>query len=161
MEKEEFARRMSQLRQAKGVSARDMSLSLGQSAGYINNIENGVNLPSMAMFFYICDYLEVTPEEFFSVELADPMRLKRLNQSLRRLTGHQLELLELLVQEMKKKRRTRPVLRFIISNNPVGRGPCAPPKPGCIRLSPPPRHPPGQYAAHPAASAPRWRERPS
>ena len=44
MEKEEFARRMSQLRQAKGVSARDMSLSLGQSAGYINNIENGVNL---------------------------------------------------------------------------------------------------------------------
>lgn len=89
---------MSQLRQAKGVSARDMSLSLGQSAGYINNIENGVNLPSMAMFFYICDYLEVTPEEFFSMELADPMRL---NQSLRRLTGHQLELLELLVQEMK------------------------------------------------------------
>ena len=86
MEKEQFARRMSQLRQAKGVSARDMSLSLGQSAGYINNIENGVNLPSMAMFFYICDYLEVTPEEFFSVELADPMRLKRLNQSLRRLT---------------------------------------------------------------------------
>ena len=64
MEKEEFARRMSQLRQAKGVSARDMSLSLGQSAGYINNSENGVNLPSMAMFFYICDYLEVTPEEF-------------------------------------------------------------------------------------------------
>lgn len=41
MEKKQFARRMSQLRQAKGVSARDMSLSLGQSAGYINNIENG------------------------------------------------------------------------------------------------------------------------
>ena len=38
MEKKQFARRMSQLRQAKGVSARDMSLSLGQSAGYINNI---------------------------------------------------------------------------------------------------------------------------
>lgn len=33
MEKEEFARRMSQLRQAKGVSARDMSLSLGQRPG--------------------------------------------------------------------------------------------------------------------------------
>ena len=29
------------------------------------------------------------------------LRLKRLNQSLRRLTGHQLELLVLLVQEMK------------------------------------------------------------
>ncbi len=65
MEKNQFARRMSQLRQAKGVSARDMSLSLGQSAGYINNIESGVNLPSMSMFFYICEYLGVTPEEFF------------------------------------------------------------------------------------------------
>ena len=39
MEKEQFALRLAQLRQAKGVSARDMSLSLGQSAGYINNIE--------------------------------------------------------------------------------------------------------------------------
>lgn len=70
--KEKFAQRVSQLRQAKGVSARDMSLSLGQSAGYINNIENGVNLPSMSMFFYICDYLGVTPEEFFAAELTDP-----------------------------------------------------------------------------------------
>ncbi len=31
-----FARRLSQLRIEKGVSARDMSLSLGQSASYIN-----------------------------------------------------------------------------------------------------------------------------
>ena len=79
MEKKQFARRMSQLRQAKGVSARDMSLSLGQSAGYINNIENGVNLPSMSTFFYICEYLGVTPEEFFAAELADPVRLLSLS----------------------------------------------------------------------------------
>ena len=101
MEKEEFARRVSQLRQAKGVSARDMSLSLGQSAGYINNIENGVNLPSMSMFFYICDYLGVTPEEVFAAELTDPVRLRTLTGSLRRLSSRQLELLAQLVQEMK------------------------------------------------------------
>ena len=35
-----FAKRLAQLRNQKGVSARDMSLSLGQGAGYINNIEN-------------------------------------------------------------------------------------------------------------------------
>ena len=92
MEKKQFAQRMSQLRQAKGVSARDMSLSLGQSAGYINNIENGVNLPSMSTFFYICEYLGVTP---------DPVRLLSLSKSLRRLSSRQLELLEQLVQEMK------------------------------------------------------------
>ncbi len=49
----------------KGVSARDMSLSLGQNAGYINNIENGHNFPSITVFFYICEYLGITPKEFF------------------------------------------------------------------------------------------------
>ena len=37
---EKFAERLAQLRMTKGVSARDMSLSIGQSTGYINNIEN-------------------------------------------------------------------------------------------------------------------------
>lgn len=50
MEKETFIKRLVELRMGKGVSARDMSLSLGQSAGYINNIESGVNYPSMAAF---------------------------------------------------------------------------------------------------------------
>ena len=68
MDKETFIKRLVVLRMSKGVSARDMSLSLGQSAGYINNIENGVNLPSMTMFFYICDYLNIAPKEFFDVD---------------------------------------------------------------------------------------------
>ena len=35
-----IAKRVSQLRMQKGVSARDMGLSLGQSESYINKIEN-------------------------------------------------------------------------------------------------------------------------
>ena len=35
------------LRVEKNISARDMSLSLGQSQSYINNIENKKALPSM------------------------------------------------------------------------------------------------------------------
>ena len=67
-----FAKRLAQLRNQKGVSARDMSLSLGQGAGYINNIENKNNLPSMTVFFYICTYLDVTPKEFFDFDNANP-----------------------------------------------------------------------------------------
>ena len=74
MEKEEFARRLTQLRINKGVSARDMSLSLGQSANYINAIENGVNYPSMTVFFYICEYFGITPSEFFDTENKNPIR---------------------------------------------------------------------------------------
>lgn len=65
MEKEDFVKRLTELRINKGVSARDMSLSIGQSAGYINNIKNGINLPSMITFFYICEYIGVEPKDFF------------------------------------------------------------------------------------------------
>ena len=62
---EGFPKRLAELRQEKGVSARDMSLSLGQSESYINKIENNYAMPSMQGFFYICEFLGVTPAEFF------------------------------------------------------------------------------------------------
>ena len=42
-----FYKRLAELRANKGVSARDMSLSIGQSAGYINALENRNGFPSM------------------------------------------------------------------------------------------------------------------
>ena len=68
MFEDEFAVRLSKLRIKKGVSARDMSLSIGQNAGYINNIETGKALPSMSGFFYICEYLGISPSEFFDTD---------------------------------------------------------------------------------------------
>ena len=61
-----FPSRLAELRIQRGVSARDMSLSLGQSESYINKIENKRTLPSMAGFIYICEYLGITPQEFFN-----------------------------------------------------------------------------------------------
>lgn len=68
MLEELFAQRLTQLRLEKNVSARDMSLSLGQSEAYINRIENKKMLPSMAVFFCICEYFDITPAEFFNFE---------------------------------------------------------------------------------------------
>lgn len=65
-------KRLAKLRTRKGVSARDMSLSLGQTNNYINNIENKKSLPSMPSFFYICEYLGITPQEFFDEGNANP-----------------------------------------------------------------------------------------
>lgn len=53
MYEEEFPIRLAKLRNQKGTSARDMSLSIGQNAGYINNIETGKALPSISSFFYM------------------------------------------------------------------------------------------------------------
>lgn len=45
--------RLAKLRTQKGVSARDMSLSIGQTPSYINNIGNGKALTSMSAFLYM------------------------------------------------------------------------------------------------------------
>lgn len=52
MLEQEFSERLTKLRLKKGVSARDMSLTLGQSESYINRIESQKMLPSMSVFFY-------------------------------------------------------------------------------------------------------------
>ena len=66
MYEEQFSKRLAELRTKKGVSARDMSLSIGQNPGYIRAIECGTTFPTMSNFFYICEYLNVTPQEFFN-----------------------------------------------------------------------------------------------
>lgn len=65
MEKEEVINRLIELRLNKGVSAREMSLSIGLGENYINTLENGEGLPNMTTFLIICDYFGITPQEFF------------------------------------------------------------------------------------------------
>ena len=97
----EFQERLAELRLQKDVSAREMSQSIGQSENYICNIENHHNLPSMSVFFYICDYLRITPQEFFDLESRDPNRLTEIIEKLKRLNPEQLALVSKLVDQMK------------------------------------------------------------
>ena len=73
-----FGMRLAELRLRRNVSAREMSISLGRGAGYINSIEGGHVLPSMVMLFEICDYLGVSPKEFF--EFTEP-EIKNYDES--------------------------------------------------------------------------------
>ncbi len=94
--------RLSELRTQKGVSARDMSLSLGQSPGYINKIENKKSLPSMTVFFYICDYFHINPKDFFDETLSNPAMLDELMSELKTLNGEQLSHILAIVKGLKK-----------------------------------------------------------
>ena len=99
---EKFAHRLNELRTHKGVSARDMSLSIGQNAGYINYIENGKSLPSMSGFFFICEYLEITPGEFFDERSENPEALRCLTENLKKLTSDQLHCISRIVEDLAK-----------------------------------------------------------
>jgi len=98
-----FPARLTQLRLKKGVSARDMSLSIGQNAGYIHSIESGKALPSMSVFFFICDYLGITPSEFFAFESSNPGKVDAIVRDLNRLTDAQLETIAALVHDLAQK----------------------------------------------------------
>ena len=98
-----FAERLSQLREAKQVSAREMSLSIGQNCSYINRIENKKAFPSMQCFFYICDYLQISPQEFFDDKTQSPHTLKELLEASKTLSPRQLELVTDIVLEFQKR----------------------------------------------------------
>lgn len=103
MGERDFSLRLAKLREKKGVSARDMSLSIGQNPGYINNIETGKSMPSLSGIFYICDYLGITPAEFFDVEADDPARLKEVVAGLKRLDTEQLESVAVIVKSLAQR----------------------------------------------------------
>ncbi len=100
MEEKDFALRLAQLREKKGVSARDMSLSIGQNPGYINNIESGKSLPSLSGILYICEYLGMTPSEFFDLESRNPTKIDAIVKDLKRLDDKQLDTIASLVNDL-------------------------------------------------------------
>ena len=103
MDEKDFSLRLARLREKKGVSARDMSLSIGQNPGYINNIESGKSMPSLTGIFYICEYLSITPSQFFDFETPNPTRISSIIEDLNCLNDEQLELISLLIKEIIKK----------------------------------------------------------
>lgn len=86
MFEEDFIKRLTELRLQKNISARDMSLSIGQNQNYINNIENGKAMPSMSAFFFICDYLKITPSEFFEIKTRNPEKMRNVMRDLQCLS---------------------------------------------------------------------------
>lgn len=80
-----FAKRLANLREQKGVSARAMSLDLGFTHNTINSIEIQRSFPQMLNFFYICEYLGITPQEFFEYTQEYPAEDKELLAEIKNL----------------------------------------------------------------------------
>ena len=95
-----FKDRLVELRLKKNVSARDMSLSMGQNPGYIYNIESGKALPSLTGFFYICEYLDITPQEFFDTDLEYPEQIRSIINDLKKLDERQLRNISEIVKDL-------------------------------------------------------------
>ncbi len=98
-----FAERIALLRNKKNVSAREMSLSIGQNGSYINRIENKLAFPSMQAFFYICEYFHITPGDFFDECNHNPEKVNIITDELKDLDDTQLDTVLAVVRGLKHK----------------------------------------------------------
>ena len=96
--------RISQLRTSQGISEYKMSLDLGHSKSYVQSISSGKALPSMSEFLYICEYLGVTPKEFFDGDVAEPQMIQQLVNYALHLSPDDLLLLVDLAKRLEAKK---------------------------------------------------------
>lgn len=104
MDKKFVQTRYATIRLAHNISARKLSLELGQSTEYINQIENGKNMPSLEGLFNFCDYFGITLGEFFEENYAYPIEYKKIIQELNKLDTLELkQIYDLIVLINSKK----------------------------------------------------------
>lgn len=94
--------RITELRLKKGIAENRMSLDLGHSRSYMQSISSGRALPSMTEFLAICDYLEVSPREFFNEESTNGYLLNKILQEIRDMEDQDLLLLLNIIKRFKR-----------------------------------------------------------
>ena len=97
----EFVRqRITELRIKKGVSEYQMSMDLGHSRSYIQNISSGRSKPSIEEFLYICEYLNVTPRGFFDTTQAHPILVQKAIDGMEHLSDKDILLLLSMIDRL-------------------------------------------------------------
>ncbi len=102
MDTDYIVKRITELRMKKGVAEHRMSIELGHSRSYMQGISSGRALPSMAEFLAICDYLGVSPREFFEEDNSDPRLLNEVWDKLKNLSEDDLEMIGMFVDRLQK-----------------------------------------------------------
>ena len=94
--------RITSLRIKKGVSEYKMSYDLGHSRGYVYNISSGKALPPMKEFLAICEYLGVTPQQFFDESDKNPELIQKATESMKKLDDNDILMLLGLINRLLK-----------------------------------------------------------
>ena len=77
--------------------------TIPHTARYINNISSGKALPSMSEFFAICDYFEITPQNFFNCECKYPELIQKATAELSHLEEDDILMLLTFITRLSRK----------------------------------------------------------
>lgn len=94
--------RITSLRIQKGTSEYQMSYDLGHSRSYMYNISSGKSLPPLTEFLDICEYLGVTPVQFFDCDIENP---KLLNEAIKELQSLSIDDLTFVIDFIKRLKK--------------------------------------------------------
>lgn len=101
---EQFVRdRITQLRLRKGVSEYRMSYTLGHSRGYVHNISSGKATPPMKEFLAICEYFELTPQQFFDEGTQSPELIQKAVNGMKQLNEDDMLMLLGIINRLLKE----------------------------------------------------------
>lgn len=92
--------RITELREQKGIAEYRMSLELGHSRNYIQNIATGKSKPSIEEFLYICEYLGVTPSDFFDEGNKRPILIQKAVDCMNTLSDKDILLVISLIDRL-------------------------------------------------------------
>ena len=80
-----------------------MSYDLGHSRGYIYNISSGKALPPLKEFFAICDYFEITPQQFFDEKTSNPELIQKAIDGMKQLDQRDMLMLLGIIKRLLEK----------------------------------------------------------
>lgn len=104
MEKEFIKNRVYQIRNSHKISARSLSLDLGMSSEYINQLESGRMSPSLDFIINFCEYFNLSLSDFFDDNTKYPLETKQFIQELNKLTKEEMSLIYSLLQTINKNK---------------------------------------------------------
>ena len=100
METSYIRERITELRMKKGVAEHRMSLEMGHSRSYMHSISSGRSLPSYQELFAICEYLNVTPCDFFDESNPNPPLIQEALEKLKHLSDSDLLLVLTMINRL-------------------------------------------------------------
>ena len=97
--------RYARIRNAHKISARRLSLELGQSTEYINQIENGNALPSLEGLFNFCDYFGMSLGEFFEEKFNFPVEYGEIIAELNKMDTQEIGIVYEILKLINKNKK--------------------------------------------------------
>ena len=97
--------KISSIRMSNGISSRKLSLKLGKSTEYLNQLENNRLNPSLEFLYEFCHYFRITLSDFFNKHNTHPTKFNDISCDLSLLTDEEVNqiasIIKLIAQNKK------------------------------------------------------------